>query len=57
MAHELAHYFLHYGKGALWESQLHDIYEKQADAFTKIVLEIINVALCTGNKNNAEWQN
>ena len=46
IAHELAHYFLHYGKGVLWENDLLDIYEAQAEKFAKIVLNIIDIAIC-----------
>lgn len=45
LAHELAHYFLHYGKGILWESPLNEIYEAQASEFANIILGIINIAI------------
>ncbi|HIY02391.1 MAG TPA: ImmA/IrrE family metallo-endopeptidase [Candidatus Blautia faecipullorum] len=46
LAHELAHYFLHYNKGILRESPLFDIYEAQADKFAKIILNIVDATIC-----------
>lgn len=38
LAHELAHYFLHYDKGDTISSEKHDEYEEQADRAAKMLL-------------------
>lgn len=38
LAHELAHYFLHYDKGDTIESERHSEYEEQADRGAKMLL-------------------
>lgn len=38
LAHELAHYFLHYDKGDTINSDKHDEYEEQADRAARMLL-------------------
>lgn len=41
LAHELAHYFLHYDKGDIIESAKNNEYEEQADRAAKMLLEAL----------------
>ncbi|MBD5463652.1 MAG: ImmA/IrrE family metallo-endopeptidase [Lachnospiraceae bacterium] len=41
LAHELAHYFLHYDKGDIIESNKNKEYEEQADRAAKMLLEAL----------------
>lgn len=43
LAHELAHYFLHYDKGDTIESEKHEEYEEQADRAAKMLLAALNI--------------
>lgn len=43
LAHELAHYFLHYDKGDTIRSERHKEYEEQADRAAKMLLEALAV--------------
>ena len=43
LAHELAHYFLHYDKGDTIGSSMHDDYEEQADRAAKMLLAALSV--------------
>lgn len=45
LAHELAHYFLHYHKGNIINSPLHDVYEEQADKYAMELLRDVAVHL------------
>lgn len=49
IAHELAHYFLHYDKGDIITSEKNDEYEKQADRGARMLL----AALSVGQKGGA----
>ena len=49
IAHELAHYFLHYYKGDIITSEKNDEYEKQADRGARMLL----AALSVGQKGGA----
>lgn len=49
LAHELAHYFLHYDKGNTITSEKHAEYEEQADRAAKMLL----AALSVGQKGGA----
>ena len=49
LAHEIAHYFLHYDKGDTIRSEKHAEYEEQADRAAKMLL----AALSTGQKGGA----
>lgn len=50
LAHELAHYYLHYDKGDTIASDRHEEYEEQADRAAKMLL----AALSVGQKGGAE---
>ncbi len=50
LAHELAHYYLHYDKGDTIASDRHEEYEEQADGAAKMLL----AALSVGQKGGAE---
>lgn len=43
LAHELAHYFLHYDKGDTIKSEKHKKYEEQADRAAKMLLAALDV--------------
>lgn len=43
LAHELAHYFLHYDKGDTIQSEKHGKYEEQADRAAKMLLTALSV--------------
>jgi len=43
LAHELAHYFLHYDKGDTISSEKHDEYEEQADRAAKMLLAALAI--------------
>lgn len=43
LAHELAHYFLHYDKGETFTSGSYKDYEEQADRAAKMLLEVLAV--------------
>lgn len=43
LAHELAHYFLHYDKGDTITSEKHAEYEEQADRAAKMLLTALSV--------------
>ncbi len=43
LAHELAHYFLHYDKGDTIQSVKHGEYEEQADRAAKMLLTALSV--------------
>lgn len=43
LAHELAHYFLHYDKGDIVEGEKHAEYEEQADRGAKMLLAALSV--------------
>lgn len=43
LAHELAHYFLHYDKGDTIKSEKHKEYEEQADRAAKMLLDALSV--------------
>lgn len=43
IAHELAHYFLHYDKGNTIESNKYEEYEEQADRGAKMLLAALSV--------------
>ena len=48
LAHELAHYFLHYDKGDTVRSKRHAEYEEQADRAAKMLLAALEVELKGG---------
>lgn len=50
LAHELAHYFLHYDKGDTIKSEKHKEYEEQADRAAKMLL----AALSAGQEGGGE---
>ncbi|MCI9006219.1 MAG: ImmA/IrrE family metallo-endopeptidase [Lachnospiraceae bacterium] len=50
LAHEIAHYYLHYDKGDTIASDRHEEYEEQADRAAKMLL----AALSVGQKGGAE---
>lgn len=43
LAHELAHYFLHYDKGDTIKSEKHKEYEEQADRGARMLLDALAV--------------
>ena len=43
LAHELAHYFLHYDKGDTINSEKHAEYEEQADRAAKMLLSALSI--------------
>lgn len=51
IAHELAHYFLHYDKGDTIKSSKHDEYEEQADRAAKMLLAALSVEQKSGSIN------
>ena len=50
LAHELAHYFLHYDKGNTITSEKHAEYEEQADRAVKMLLAALSVSQKGGAK-------
>ena len=51
IAHELAHYFLHYDKVDTIKSSKHDEYEEQADRAAKMLLAALSVEQKSGSIN------
>lgn len=43
LAHELAHAYLHYGKGDTRKGLLHKAYEEQADRVANLILDLISM--------------